>query len=791
MKKQTIGNLFGAAIKRSMLAIAMATGLGVGSSQALTITQTFNLGAQNSGTSISTDIGGLIPWIAKGTLPVGSIVRSVSASVRLDSSTSDSWTSDLLIYFDGTPASPGTAALLQIGGDYSGNLGTVSQMDGWTGGDDGPGTLITETKTAGSSWTGNIDLNAVQLSIGNNYALSSWSGTLTVEYDVTTLTAQLTSPLANQEYPSGQPVTVSANVFDPGLTLTDTVTFHTTPVSPSGSVVHTVSSATSSPFEADLGVLPAGTYEIYATVANDAAIPQTASSATRTFTVAPAIPTTTTLVSSANPSTYGQLTVTATVSPVPTGGTVQFYDGFDYLGSPVVVNTSTGTAVLTLNTRNAGTHEITAEYNGYQIYMTSSTLTALSQVVNQAPLTVKALGTLRAPNTANPSPFPYQISGYQNGQTLATSGVLGVPALSTSAILSSPAGNYVVNCALGSLDAANYSFTFVNGTLTVANMVDTFSVNFYAQANTSEEHKTNNLLVPANVPAGLGEFFTTGWTNVDAPFSFPTPTTQTLTSNIGSSAQFILKDMRNGWVYKDTRTTLLGDGNGNMMDGHVNSTLLADGGSNKFDMEMTGIPFAVYDVIFYLGANQDQFGDGMGVIKFKGGADRPFKLKPGRFDGTFTEMVDATTEGNYIVFRNVTGSSFTAQTWGLGPNDFNHVGPFGFQIRKVASYSTWATDNALSQNPSLDADNDGVANGIEYFMGQTGSAFTALPVLDATNKITWTKDPAYNGTWQVQTSSSLTAWDNVVGTDNGTSVSYTLPTGMGKLFVRLLVTPTP
>ena len=80
---------------------------------------------------------------------------------------------------------------------------------------------------------------------------------------------------------------------------------------------------------------------------------------------------------------------------------------------------------------------------------------------------------------------------------------------------------------------------------------------------------------------------------------------------------------------------------------------------------------------------------------------------------------------------------------------------------------------------------------IEYFMGQTGSSFTAMPGLDGTNTVTWTKDPAYQGTWQVQTSPNSSAWTNVAGTDNGTSVSYTLPTGMGTLFVRLLVAPAP
>jgi hypothetical protein len=228
-----------------------------------------------------------------------------------------------------------------------------------------------------------------------------------------------------------------------------------------------------------------------------------------------------------------------------------------------------------------------------------------------------------------------------------------------------------------------------------------------------------------------------------------------------------------------------------MMDAHVNSTLDPGDGSNLFDMEVTSIPFAVYDVIFYIGANHAQFGDGTGVIVFNGGPERAFTLKSGPFDGTFTEMVDGTTPGNYIVFQGVTGTTFTTRTWGIG---YNHVGPNGFQIRESVSgsgYAGWAGANAPGQTPGEDYDNDGVENGIEYFMGQTGSSFTALPGLDGTNTITWPKDPAYTGTWQVQTSPDLGTWTDVAGTDNTTSVSYTLPSGMDKLFVRLLVTPAP
>lgn len=182
-------------LKHLVLGSAVAGGLATGSVQATLITNTYNLGPQDAGTTLQV-VGGdgfpgnmvnLLNWVAKGALPAGSILKSISANVRLDSTNFNSWTSDLLIYLDGAPEAPATAALLQIGGDYNGALGTVSQFVGWDGGDNGPGETITQTFTAGVDWIGDIDLNAVQLSLGNNYGPATWSGTITAEYDLTAI----------------------------------------------------------------------------------------------------------------------------------------------------------------------------------------------------------------------------------------------------------------------------------------------------------------------------------------------------------------------------------------------------------------------------------------------------------------------------------------------------------------------------------------------------------------------------------------------------------------------------
>jgi len=106
-------------------------------------------------------------------------------------------------------------------------------------------------------------------------------------------------------------------------------------------------------------------------------------------------------------------------------------------------------------------------------------------------------------------------------------------------------------------------------------------------------------------------------------------------------------------------------------------------------------------------------------------------------------------------------------------------------------YATWATTYAGGQPANQDFNNDGVQNGIAYFMGATGIATN--PGLNAGNTITWPVSATFSGTYEVQTSPDLSTWTSVVPRPLPVagSLSYTLPSGLGKQFVRLLVTPTP
>ena len=122
--------------------------------------------------------------------------------------------------------------------------------------------------------------------------------------------------------------------------------------------------------------------------------------------------TSTGVVSSLNPSTFGQsVTFTATVSggTSPTG-TVQFLDGATSLGTVALAGT---TAALTTSALAVGTHPITAVYSG-DADDTPSTSAPLSQVVNAAGpgVTATSLVSSLNPSTVGQSvTFTATVSG--------------------------------------------------------------------------------------------------------------------------------------------------------------------------------------------------------------------------------------------------------------------------------------------------------------------------------------------------------------------------------------------
>ena len=154
--------------------------------------------------------------------------------------------------------------------------------------------------------------------------------------------------------------------------------------------------------------------------------------------------TTTTLVSSLNPSTFGDaVTFTATVS-VPNGmptGTVTFMDGISAIGS---ASLSGGAAALVTSSLTVGTHSLTAVYAGDATFP-GSTSPVLSQVVNPA-------------TTTNQRSFVSSGGADTNLCTLASP----CRSLTAAIIVTSPGGEVIV------LDSAGYGPTTITKPITIS-----------------------------------------------------------------------------------------------------------------------------------------------------------------------------------------------------------------------------------------------------------------------------------------------------------------------------------
>jgi hypothetical protein len=122
----------------------------------------------------------------------------------------------------------------------------------------------------------------------------------------------------------------------------------------------------------------------------------------------------------------------------------------------------------------SGTCFITAKQGGDTNWDAAQPVTqtfSIAATATPPPTTVPTLTVTAEPKSrpfgvANPA-FTAVISGFVNGQTLATSGVTGSPVCTSTATLLSPAGTYPITCSIGTLVSATYTFVFVPGTLTI------------------------------------------------------------------------------------------------------------------------------------------------------------------------------------------------------------------------------------------------------------------------------------------------------------------------------------
>ncbi|MGW0042904.1 Ig-like domain repeat protein, partial [Rhodococcus sp. NPDC003348] len=108
--------------------------------------------------------------------------------------------------------------------------------------------------------------------------------------------------------------------------------------------------------------------------------------------------TSTSLEVPASATTGQSVELKATVSPAPTGGTVQFKDGDTNIGAPVAI--TGGVATLSHTFDAAGGKSITAVYSGVAGFLTSTSAVSSVTVTDPAPVDVATTTSLEAPGTA-------------------------------------------------------------------------------------------------------------------------------------------------------------------------------------------------------------------------------------------------------------------------------------------------------------------------------------------------------------------------------------------------------
>jgi hypothetical protein len=321
---------------------------------------------------------------------------------------------------------------------------------------------LSTTATAGSG-VGSYTITAAPGTLSAaNYTFAVADGTLTVTPAPLTVAAIDTSRVY------GQPNPTFAASFN-GLANGDS------PASLGGTLTFSTPATISS---------PVGTYPVTpgGLTSTDYAI--TFVPGTLTVTPATVGATSTSVVSSGDPSVYGQaVTFTATVRAVaPAAGTptgmVSFLDGTTLLGTATL---SGGTATLTTSALSAGSHTITARYTADASFA-ASTSAALTQTVTPAPLTVTANDAAKVYGQADPA-FGVTYGGFVNGDGPGSLG--GILGFTTPATAASPVGTYAITP--GGLTSTNYAIAFADGTLTVTRALLTVAANdaskVYGQAN--------------------------------------------------------------------------------------------------------------------------------------------------------------------------------------------------------------------------------------------------------------------------------------------------------------------
>ncbi len=323
----------------------------------------------------------------------------------------------------GNPPTPTTTGLVSstnpsaVGQAVTYTASVSPTPDGGTVAFTDNGTAIPSCESVAVDASGNAQCTATYAAVGSHPIVATYSGdsafagsaSSSLDQEVSASVTTTATGVSSSVNPSavGQAVTYTASVSPVPDGGTVTFTDGGTPITTCEAIV--VDGSGNAQCSATYAAV--GSHPIVATYNGDAAFSGSASSTLDQEVSASVATTATGLGSSANPSSAGQqVSYTASVSPVPDGGTVSFTDG----GTPIatcaaVAVDGAGHAPCAVTYAGSGSHPIVATYSGDTGFAGSTSSTLTQQVDPVA-------GGFNA--TATPP-----IAAYRTPVTLAASGL--------------------------------------------------------------------------------------------------------------------------------------------------------------------------------------------------------------------------------------------------------------------------------------------------------------------------------------------------------------------------------
>ena len=258
-------------------------------------------------------------------------------------------------------------------------------------------------------------------------------------------------------------VTFTATVNGASPTGTVGFTDDGTPIPGCAAVAVTVAgfSGTTGTAKCSTSGLGVGTHQVVASYSGDAANAPSASAPLAQVINSGPAPTTTTLVSSLNPSTAGvSVTFTATVAGIAPTGTVAFLDGRTTIaGCGAQPLNASGQATCTTSSLAAGTHGITAGYSGDASNL-ASVSAELSQVVNPVvvpPLSVTLKSSLNPSSVGVAVTFTATVTGNAPTGTVRFTSDGAAISGCTAVALTGSGNTRTAACTTSSLSAGGHS----------------------------------------------------------------------------------------------------------------------------------------------------------------------------------------------------------------------------------------------------------------------------------------------------------------------------------------------